>query len=646
MTKKSKLTLFLTFIITALLMLSVGFGSMQPTEKVMASTSVFEMESGASVRLVPESAGIRFRVKMDETTKDKVLASSDAGILIFPKAYLTEEVISAGKFIDKKVQADNSVDNTKLGLYDYIDVDDGDGNMSVYATADGTWYANGCITGILESNYNLDFSAIAYYFDGADYVYATFDSTFGRSITQVLSTTYFKDGATYGEAIDDIYGDWFGTETNPIQINNKEDFNAFAQGIADVNTYEGKYVNIEQSIDLGEGNGSEVTPIPATFAGTLTANENVKITYKSTTNDYVPVAETYTLTKDFYECDFDISAKMYTDKVIRVNRVTGGSNPTGIPATNTYETYQKEYFDDIVTDNNITSAKGYETAYTNYFFALNLGFDLESIAGSYDLTFKVMYNAVSGVSYDETKTVYGGAGGIASQYALTAGVAFSEENANKWIEYKFDLADVIANQNKHIARLEGEPGYVRLAYISTSTIANIYVADVQFVEKELEPINVTSELVAVGVNTANQGVKTSTDDTTIASITGSLPTSATVDNVTSVFRFILYADKNVVIRLSQPISNYVKAGYTHLTVYIATNASTGKVVATSELIDFTGITKGSENSNKWLPYEIELDSLQDTSVSELTLFTTQSGTIASGAGTSRYLYLYTELVRK
>ncbi|MBR2449119.1 MAG: hypothetical protein IKB30_03250, partial [Clostridia bacterium] len=380
MTKKSKLTLFLTFVMAAMLMLTVGFGLMQPTEKVMASTSVFEMENGASVRLVEGSSGIRFRVKMDEETKNKVEASSDAGMLIFPQKYLTAEVVSAGEFMDKKVQDDNSVDNTKLGLYDYIDVDNGSEGMTVYQTADG-WYANGCITGILPANYGLDFAAIAYYFDGTDYVYASFDADFGRSITQVLSTTYLKDGATYGEAIDAVYGDWFGTQANPIQINNKEDFNAFAQGIADVNTYEGKYVNIEQNIDLGEGDGSDVTSIPATFAGTLTASENVKITYKSTTNYYVPVAETYTLTKGIYDCDFDISANMYTDKVIRVSRVSGGANPTGIPATNTYETYQKEYFDDIVTDNNITSAKGYEKAYTNYFFALNLGFDLESIAG-------------------------------------------------------------------------------------------------------------------------------------------------------------------------------------------------------------------------------------------------------------------------
>lgn len=642
MTKKSKLTLFLTFVMTALLMLTVGFGLMQPTGKVMASTSVFEMENGASVRLVEGSSGIRFRVKMDEATKEKVEASSDAGMLIFPQKYLTADVVSAGKFMDKKVQDGNSVDNTKLGLYDYIDVDNGSEGMTVYQTTDG-WYANGCITGILPANYDLDFAAIAYYFDGTDYVYASFDADFGRSITQVLSTTYLKDGATYGEAIDAVYGDWFGTQTNPIQINNKEDFNAFAEGIDDVNTYEGKYVNIEQNIDLGEGDGSEVTPIPATFAGTLTASENVKITYKSTTNYYVPVAETYTLTKGIYDCYFDISANMYTDKVVTVYRTDGSirSNTTA---------RQKEYFDDIVTDNDITSAIGYENAYNNHFFALNLGFDLESIAGAYDLTFKVMYNAISGVSYDESKTVYGKQEGNNTKHiALTDSVAFSETNANKWIEYKFDLEDAIVNQNRHLTT-DGEPGFVRLVYCTNKLIANIYVADVQFVEKELEPINVTSGIFEVGVSASSQGVKNSvgddstTTDTTIANIAGSLPASATAEGVISVYRMLLYASKSVTVTLGDTISNYIEAGYTHLTVYIATNANTGTLTATSTLIGFTGITKGSENSNKWLPYEIELDSLQDTSVSTFTLFTT--GSVPSGAATGRYLYVFAELVRK
>ncbi len=643
MVKKSKLTLFITFIMATLLMLTVGFGLMTQSTEAMATETVFQMESGASVRLVEGSSGIRFRVKMDETTKEKVMTSSDAGMLIFPQAYLTADVVSAGKFIDKKVQYDNSVDTTKLGLYDYIDVDNGSEGMTVYQAGDG-WYANGCITGILEANYNLDFAAIAYYFDGTDYVYASFDADFGRSITQVLSTTYLKDGATYGDAIDAIYGEWFGTETNPIQINDKEEYDAFVNGIDDVNTYEGKYVNIEQNIDLGEGDGSDVTPIPAVFAGTLTANENVKITYKST-NYYVPAAETYTVTQGIYECDFDIGANMYTDKVIRVKRVSGGSSPSGIPSTSTYTTYQKEYFDEMVEENDITSAKGYEDAYNDYFFALNLGFDLEDIAGSYDLTFKVMYNAISGVSYDETKTVYGGSAGLTLQYALTDAVAFSEENANKWIEYKFDLEDVIANQNRHIARFEGEPGYVRLVFCTTKDIANIYVADVQFVKKELEPINLTNttNLVA-GSSSANQGVKEI--PTTIADIPFADDVSEDISKegikFTQVWHYRAYGC-TATLKLDLTPAQYASKGYTNLRVYICTAAYSNASATTLTDSDIGIQPIDSANSGMWHVYDVKLSELsaQLGEVTAITLFTTKQPT---GNYANRNFYLYVELV--
>ncbi|MBQ7235854.1 MAG: hypothetical protein IJX03_01695, partial [Clostridia bacterium] len=490
MTKKSKLTLFLTFVMAALLMLTVGFGLMQPTGKVMASTSVFEMENGASVRLVEGSSGIRFRVKMDEATKGKVEASSDAGILIFPQAYLTADVVSAGKFMDKKVQDDNSVDTTKLGLYDYIDVDNGSDAMQVYSATDGMWYANGCITGILPANYDLDFAAIAYYYDGTDYVYASFDATFGRSITQVLSTTYLLSGDTYGEAIDAIYGDWFGTEANPIQINDKDEYDAFVNGIDDVNTYEGKYINIEQNIDLGEGDGSDVTPIPATFAGTLTASENVKITYKSTTNDYVPAAETYTVTQGIYECDFDIGAKMYTDKVIRVKRQTTFSSTISKTSLTSYD---KEDFDTTISNNDIVSATGWEKTYNNYYFALDLGFDLEDVDTSkYTyLTFKLAYDANDGATFT-SNTIQASA----YQNALMPTTSLTQDGANTWVEYKFAIDDVITNQNASIiggdgastVKIDSEPGYIRLFYIAVNTPRyKIYVADVQFVQETQIP---------------------------------------------------------------------------------------------------------------------------------------------------------------
>ena len=599
--------------------LGLGVSTVNPVETPIAAaeTNVFVMEEKASARLAESSSGIRFRVKMDAAAKAAVESAESSGMLIFPNAYLTDTVYAAQKFHD-----------STEGLKAYVDANT-NGKLNVYE-ADGSYWANGVVANIKEANYNLEYTAIAYYETNDVYTYATVSQDFSRSVTNVMTSAYLENKQGERAKID-AYCTWFATEAAPIRIDDKTDFENFAKSVSTDNTYADKFVNIETSIDFGEGDGTDITAIPAAFEGTLTATDGVALTYKSTA-DFVPLAENYALLKGIYKCTFDMASD-WTDKLVTVNNTN-----LGVSDLKSYTTDSDVAA--ITPTGTVSKVRGYKQAYWNYYFTVNFGFDLEDYAAQLTdythLQFKLAYTLVDGKEYYADNAITNG---------LVGGTIFDEANAGQWKTYEFTLAEVMANQ------ATSGYGFAKLFYTrqSASQRYNIYVADVQFVEKELnlEPINVTEKFAIAGATSTTKGMATSTDDTNIANITGTLPASATVDGVISVYYYMLQtSNQKATQKLSQSISDYINTGYTHLMVYIATNANTHTFSATSTLIDFTGVTKGSENSNKWLSYEIKLDSLSDISVSSLTLFTLTGYTGADKQGVNRKIYVYTELVRK
>ena len=213
---KSKKTKLISCLATAFVAVTAfAFGTAVIAKAATPGGETFEMETGASLK-ISQDGGIRFRVKMDETQKN----------------YITENDNVTLNFLVAPHEFYNAVPS-KNGTRDYfnglsrkkvIEVDE----AKIYEE-DGAYWANGCITNILEANRNLDFTLLAYTYDASteeyDYADATL-SSLRASLTDVLSQAVVYPDTDYS---DDVFAcgayDWFGSQAYPIQVNNLDTYN-------------------------------------------------------------------------------------------------------------------------------------------------------------------------------------------------------------------------------------------------------------------------------------------------------------------------------------------------------------------------------------------------------------------------------------
>lgn len=230
-----------------------------------ANADAFEMLESAEVR-TESPYGIRFKARVGANVKtaiESVSNTADAtnkGFLIFPKAYLASV---SGENPDYKEQG---------VLTDYLDIPINNGTW--YPEKDksgndtGYYLYNGVIHTIKENNRSLDFAAIAYYKDATQdkFVYANFNKDFGRSITYILSKAYLND-YTNAETLDEAFGTWFGTESNPIRITDAGEMAAFSAAVQGGYNFNGKTVALANDITV-----DGVAPIRSGFTGTFDYN--------------------------------------------------------------------------------------------------------------------------------------------------------------------------------------------------------------------------------------------------------------------------------------------------------------------------------------------------------------------------------------
>ncbi len=141
----------------------MAFGALTLSANVKTSASEninFKMRQTAELRLIDDSSdsGIRFVVDMDETTKNKIANASEFGFIIAPT-----------------VNFDGV--NSNYHAIDHVNVafDQDQRANNIYFDQDSeTYRANGVLVGVLDKNYELEFSAVAYYKESAEsnYVYA------------------------------------------------------------------------------------------------------------------------------------------------------------------------------------------------------------------------------------------------------------------------------------------------------------------------------------------------------------------------------------------------------------------------------------------------------------------------------------------
>ena len=208
----------------------------------MQGGDVFAMESGASLKLSSEG-GIRFRVKMDEAQMQYVTENDNVTLhfLVAPHEFYNA-VPSVGGVRDYY----NGLSKKKV-----IDVDE----ATIYEE-DGYFWANGCLTNILEANRELDFTFLAYTYDASTNVreYAAADVANVRgSLTDVLSqaVVYTDDaGTNYADDIFacEAYASWFGTEAYPIQINNLATYNSLVNKVNGGEDFSAYTINVKDTV--------------------------------------------------------------------------------------------------------------------------------------------------------------------------------------------------------------------------------------------------------------------------------------------------------------------------------------------------------------------------------------------------------------
>ena len=260
---------FILVLIAALCSIMAIFCWKNPVNTVSAATetNVFEMQEGASIRTA-DNAGLRFRVKMSEDVKEKVVnGTAELGFVISLTKYFDQ--VTDGKYInvDPKIEVSSLVIPAE----------------KIYVGRDedaGYWWANGVVGNMHEANLVKDYSGVAYLkttttTEGetvTDYQYAT--SPQSRSVQLVASRAYFGETTSVWDKIKTVYPK-MGTEEMPILIGGDE-WNTYANLVAKVNggaSQEGVYFELTEDIMADEKLGED-------FKGTFVDNSFTVTTYE------------------------------------------------------------------------------------------------------------------------------------------------------------------------------------------------------------------------------------------------------------------------------------------------------------------------------------------------------------------------------
>ncbi len=327
---------FILVLVAALCGIMAIFSWKTPTNTVSAetSTNVFEMQEGASIRTA-DNAGLRFRVKMSEDVKDKVVdGTAELGFVISLTKYFDQ--VTDGKYID----VDPKIEVSSL----VIPAD------KIYLGRDedaGYWWANGVVGNMHEANLVKDYSGVAYLkttttVEGEtveNYQYAT--SPQSRSVQLVASRAYFGETTSVWEKIKAVYPK-MGTEEMPILIGGDQ-WNTYANLVAKVNggaSQEGVYFELTEDIMADEKLGADFKGNFVENGFTVTTNEDIYDNVK--TDDFA--IELSTVNSNIYG-QGSISSIAYNESLDAVEAVFGittnyQSFDVAVKPTKTQEYYE------------------------------------------------------------------------------------------------------------------------------------------------------------------------------------------------------------------------------------------------------------------------------------------------------------------
>ncbi len=194
---------------------------------------VFVMDDVASLRYNADKPGVRFRVKMDEQTKNEATAASATlGFVISLTNYVQTEKDGAGNYVNMPA---------KLDLNELIIAPE-----KIYEE-EGYYYAN-AVVNTLEKNFKKSYTAVAYIKTGDSYTYADFSRVGGgiqsRTLQEVASKVYFTEPANHTE----LFASYatLGTEQLPILVS-ESGMNAY-ENLANIGDTAGKIFELTENI--------------------------------------------------------------------------------------------------------------------------------------------------------------------------------------------------------------------------------------------------------------------------------------------------------------------------------------------------------------------------------------------------------------
>ena len=269
--KKSIKNSLIALCLCALAFVAIS-GILNVRSNVNADGSIFEMVNGASVK-INDDGGIRFKVKMDETTKNRIVETEDSD---FVKLYFLVTTQSIFDLVTENKYFEQLTENSTRAILIKVD------ESKIYQK-DSFFYVNGCVTNVQPEHRTLDYVALAVIETTSgqtkNYEYATVDgksvsdsefsiSNVRGNVYNILSQAVLDTEENYTATIlqSEAYKGWFGKEEYPLVIKNLAQYEKFITKINDNNDFSGIDVYIKDSVDTENSTVSldENKQLPAT----------------------------------------------------------------------------------------------------------------------------------------------------------------------------------------------------------------------------------------------------------------------------------------------------------------------------------------------------------------------------------------------
>ena len=227
------LALFMTFTVFGGLLFT---GLKKNVAKADGDTSYFAMEDGISIKL-NEDGGMRFIAKMDTTIGEALINGEET----------MQFIIAPTALFDYADQ--NDMEYINLPKKIVVDVD----KAKVYpdnADEPNYYYANGCVTKMYESNFNLTYEAVGYIV-GERYTERNSNAT--GAYYEKVNATFLNQNLEEQILGLERYNSWYGTEKYPVAIKNQSQYEKIVEKCNAGNTaYKGKVIVAEGGVQWND----------------------------------------------------------------------------------------------------------------------------------------------------------------------------------------------------------------------------------------------------------------------------------------------------------------------------------------------------------------------------------------------------------